>query len=375
MSGNVGYGRTMDRVAELIRTNEARLARLWEDEVRREVPALRNMSRPVLLDHLPEFLEGLANWLEGKTEEAERAFHNLVEGHALQRLGYGVGLETLTREYSKIRLVLLRELAAQDDVPADSVLRLHEGMDRAMNEAIHRYSTRREEVRERFISILGHDLRDPLSTVQISANVLAANPGLKPEQRLIASRISRASSRMQRMIADVLDFARGHLGNGIPANPTLNDMGDICHAAVDELSAANPQRTITIETSGDLRGAFDRDRVHQAIGNLIGNALHHTEGPIEVRAHEEPSHEAVITEVTSHGKAIPDELVRRIFDPFSQGDIAGPRHGLGLGLYIVQQIALAHGGTCDLASDAKATTFSIRWPRAPGEARRKSATG
>jgi signal transduction histidine kinase len=375
MSGNIRYGPSMDRVADFIRTNEARIATLWEDEVRAELPALKNMSRPVLLDHLQEFLEGLANWLEGKTEDADRAFHNLVEGHALQRLGYGVGLETLTREYSKIRLVLLRELAAERDLPTESMLRLHEGMDRAMNDAIRRYATRREEVRERFMAILGHDLRDPLSTVQISANMLAANPGLKPELRLVASRISRASTRMSRMIADVLDFARGHLGTGIPANPTLNDMGEICRAAVDELGAANPQRQITVEASGDLRGAFDRDRVHQALGNLISNALHHTEGPIEVRAYEVPDHEAVMTEVTSHGAAIPDELRRRIFDPFSHGDIAGPRHGLGLGLYIVQQIALAHGGTCDLTSDAQATTFSIRWPRAPGEARRKSASG
>jgi signal transduction histidine kinase len=364
----------MDRVSDFIRTHEARIATLWEDEVLAELPVLRKMSRPVLVDHLEEFLEGLANWIEGNKEDAERAFHNLVEGHALQRLGYGVGLETLTREYSKIRLVLLRELAKADQTfEAESMLRLHEALDHAMNEAVHRYAARREEVRERFMAILGHDLRDPLSTVRISANILAANPSLKAELRLVASRIGNASSRMQRMINDVLDFARGHLGNGIPANPTLNDMGEICHAAVDELSAANPQRHIEIETAGDLRGAFDRDRVHQALGNLISNALHHTRGAIEVRAYEEEGHEAIVTEVTSHGAAIPEDLKRRIFDPFSQGDIAGPRQGLGLGLYIVQQIALAHGGTCDLASDETATTFSIRWPRAPGEERRKVA--
>src|SRR5690349_16378561 len=282
MSGNVRYGPTMDRVADFIRANEARIAKRWEDEVRADLPALRAMSRPVLLDHLPEFLEGLANWIEGKTEEAERAFHNLIEGHALQRLGYGVGLETLTREYSKLRLVILREIGKEQGLEPDSMLRLHEGMDRAMNDAISRYASRREEVRERFMAILGHDLRDPLSTVRISSNVLAANPSLKPELRLVASRIGRATDRMQRMIADVLDFARGHLGNGIPANPTLNDMGDICHAAVDELSAANPQRHIELETSGDLRGAFDKDRVHQALGNLISNALHHTQESIEV---------------------------------------------------------------------------------------------
>jgi signal transduction histidine kinase len=331
----------------------------------------------VLFDHLHEFLDGLAAWIEGNTELAELAFGKLAEGHALQRLGYGVGLETLTREYSKIRTVLLRmlmEVPATEEVREDMV-KLHEGMDRAINEAMHRYATRREEVRERFVAILGHDLRDPLSTVVISANVLAANPTLKSEHRVVASRIVRACDRMQRMINDVLDFARGHLGTGIPANPTLNDMGEICRAATDEIIGANPQRKVAVDLHGDLRGAFDRDRVHQAITNLLANAIHHSEGSIEVRAYETEDRHAIVTEVTSHGEVIPEDLRHRLFDPFAQADIAGPRQGLGLGLFIVQQIALAHGGICDVTSDESGTTFSIRWPRSPGAERRQAAVG
>jgi hypothetical protein len=336
------------------------------------------MTKPVLFDHLPEFLDGLAAWIDGDTDLAERGFSRLAEGHALQRLGYGVGLETLTREYSKLRVVLLRLLNKEvppTDESREALVSLHEGMDQAINEAMHRYATRREEVRERFVAILGHDLRDPLSTVVISANVLAANPGLKPEHRVIASRIVRACDRMQRMINDVLDFARGHLGNGIPANPTLNDMGEICRAAADEIIGANPQREVAVDLQGDLRGPFDRDRVHQAITNLIANAINHSEGSVEVRAYETDDRHAIITEVTSHGEKIPDGLRERLFDPFAQGDIAGPRRGLGLGLFIVQQIAIAHGALCDVTSDEKATTFSIRWPRVPGHERRVAAVG
>jgi signal transduction histidine kinase len=364
-------------VSDFIRSQQARIADLWEVEVRRDLPALRTLSRPVLRDHMHEFLDGLADWIDGRTEIAEVAFSHLAEGHALQRLGYGVGLETLTREYSKLRVVLLRELLAlppTDDLREDMV-RLHEGMDRAINEAMHRYATRREEVRERFVAILGHDLRDPLSTVIISANMLAANPSLKPEHRVVASRIVRACDRMQRMINDVLDFARGHLGNGIPANPTLNDMGEICRAAADEIGAGNPQREIVVDVQGDLRGAFDRDRVHQALTNLLSNAVQHGEGKIEVRAFETDDHRAIVTEVTSHGEVIPDDLRARLFDPFAHADVAGPHRGLGLGLFIVQQIALAHGGICEVQSTEAGTTFSIRWPRAPGHDRRVAATG
>jgi signal transduction histidine kinase len=364
----------MDRVADFIRTNKARIARRWEEEVRADLPALKTLSRPVLEDHLDEFLDGLVDWIEGDTDRAEAAFECLVEGPTLQRLGYGVGLETLSREYSKIRMVLVRELLDMpvNDETRDSMIRFHEGLDRAINTAMQRYASRREEVRERFISILGHDLRDPLATVKISANMLASNPSIKNEYRLVAARITRACSRMQRMVDDVLDFARGHLGNGIPSNPTQHDMGDICRAAVDEVSAANPQRQITLELTGDLHGAFDRDRVHQALGNLIANAIHHTKGPIEVRAYE-AEHEAVVTEVTSHGAPIPEDLRRRIFDPFARGDISGPHKGLGLGMFIVNQIALSHGGTCDIESDESATTFSVHWPRAAQ--RRKAVAG
>jgi signal transduction histidine kinase len=366
----------MGTVSDFLRNQQTRIAERWEQEVRADLPALAKMTRPVLYDHLPEFLDGLASWIDGDTELAEKAFAQLAEGHALQRLGYGVGLETLTREYSKLRAVLMRVLkdVPPTDEARDDMVSLHEGMDRAINEAMHRYATRREEVRERFVAILGHDLRDPLSTVVISANVLAANPTLKPEHRVVASRIVRACDRMQRMISDVLDFARGHLGSGIPANPTLNDMGEICRAAADEITGANPQREIEVDLSGDLRGAFDRDRVHQAMTNLISNAIQHSEAGIEVRAYETEDHHAVITEVTSHGEVIPDDLRGRLFDPFAQGDIAGPRRGLGLGLFIVQQIALAHGGICDVSSDESGTTFSIRWPRVPGHERREAAT-
>jgi len=364
-------------VSDFLRREQVRIAERWELEVRADLPALAQLTRPVLFDHLPEFLDGLAGWIDGDTELAERAFSRLAEGHALQRLGYGVGLETLTREYAKLRTVLNRLLleVPPTDETREAMVELHEGMDNAINEAMHRYATRREEVRERFVAILGHDLRDPLSTVVISANVLAANPSLKPEHRVVASRIVRACDRMQRMINDVLDFARGHLGTGIPANPTLNDMGEICRAAADEITGANPQRKIAVDLAGDLRGAFDRDRVHQAITNLLSNAVHHSESDIEVRAYETEDHHAIVTEVTSHGDVIPDELRHRLFDPFAQADSAAPRQGLGLGLFIVQQIALAHGGLCDVQSDANGTTFSIRWPRVPGHERRVAALG
>ncbi len=362
----------MDPVAEFLRRENERIIERWAREARNELPALACLPGPALIDHAFELLLGLAAWIDGDTEQAQRGFEALIQGHALQRLGYAVGLETLMREYAKLRFVILSELLPRK-APPESMLLLHEGFDRAISAAIDRYAQRREEVRARFISILGHDLRDPLSTVKLSTDVLVRGGAVGAEQQLVLARMARACDRMQRMIGEVLDFARGHLGGGIPANPTLNDMADICRDVVEEISAANPDRTITLESSGDLRGPFDRDRVAQALGNIIGNAVEHTRASIEIAAFETDDRGHVVTSVTSHGPAIPADVQRRIFDPFSRGDDAIGRHGLGLGMYIANQIALAHGATVDLASDDRATTFTVTWPRDPKEERLRIA--
>lgn len=364
----------MDPVAAVLRADTKRIVELWEREVRAELPALADMTRPVLVDHLQELLDGLAAWIEGDTAGANRAFEALIQGHALQRLGYGVGLETLMREYAKLRFVLLRELL---DVaaPRQSMVLLHEGMDRAISAAIDRYAQRRDDVRTRFIGILGHDLRDPLSTVKMSADLLAHGGAEPSEQQMILARMSRACDRMERMVDQVLDFARGHLGGGIPANPSLNDLAEICRQVVDEASAAHRKRTITLDARGDLRGAFDRDRVAQALGNLVGNAIAHTPGSIEIEAYETDDRRHVITTVTSHGAPIPADVQRRMFDAFARGEETTTGSGLGLGLYITHQVALAHGATIDVSSDAQATTFVITWPRDPSEDRLKVANG
>ncbi len=98
--------------------------------------------------------------------------------------------------------------------------------------------------------------------------------------------------------------------------------------------------------------------------NLLSNAIQHGEGPIELRVHEADHRRALVTEVTSHGPVIPANVIAQIFDPFSGGDPNAPRPGLGLGLYIVNQIAIAHAARCTVDSSDAGTTFTVRWPRA-----------
>ena len=353
-------------VSQYLRAHTREISDEWERTVVAELEALVNLERGALIDHLPEVLEGLAAWVDGATDEADRFFEVLADGHALQRLGFGIELATLTVEYAWLRRVVLHRLeslAATSELCRD-LTRFNEGLDRAVTLSIRRYSEERDNLRDRFIGILGHDLRTPLQSIAMATHLLRNSKSVAEADRKVASTISTAVARMDRLIADVLDFARGHLGAGIPVVPTACDMGAVCRAVVEEATTACPERSIEASTRGDLQGTWDESRVHQALGNLVRNAIEHGEDPIAVTVWESDDREAVFTRVVSHGPAIPEDTMRTLFDAFSHVK-QQHRSGLGLGLYIVAQIARAHGAACEVQSSDRETAFTIRWARAP----------
>lgn len=201
----------MNPVAERIRSQTMELAARWEPRAR-ELPELQHMSQPVLFDHLFELLEGLAAWIEGKHEAAHRAFDALLDGHALQRLGHGVSLKTLIAEYNQLRSILTTDLLALEatDQVRDSLVRLHHGFDQAVGACLHRYEQAREQQRERFIAVLGHDLRQPLGAITMSANLLADAPATAAGVR---GRLLEAVAHRSRSDAAVTLFPRTRRSN------------------------------------------------------------------------------------------------------------------------------------------------------------------
>ena len=353
-------------MTRFVAEHRARITEIWRTRAA-TIPEIAGLPPAVLIDHLPEFLHELAKWVDGERESRDRAYLHLTQGHALQRLGHGVDLGTLLVEYQLLREVILTEVLASVGDDAAGIIGVNRAMDLAVSEAVRRFAMHREEVRERFVGILGHDLRNPLMALTLAAETILATPSCtQPAHARLAAAIRKGGERMSRMIGDLVDFALGQLGGGIPAVPAASDMGDICREAVDELRATHPDRDIKLETKGDLRGSFDRDRLLQVISNLVANALVHGHDPITVRTYETGDREFVVTEVHNAGPPIPEETIATIFDPFRRGARA-KRGGLGLGLYIVQQIALAHGARCNVESNDKGTTFRINWPRTPLE--------
>ncbi len=358
-------------VSESLRDHVSSISQAWEVEILSRVPGLQQLERGALVDHIPEFLVGLASWIEGDEEAGRQGFEILAQGHALQRLGHGISLESLSTEYQILRHTILEQLLqiGSSEQVREALVRLNDGIDYAVNEAVRRYSSRRDMIRERFVGILGHDLRNPLNAVTLAAAQIGTHVCSDPKHARLAATIQRSADRMSRMIADVIDFAHAHLGQGIPSVPTLADLGEICEEAAAELRMNHPDREIRVERSGDLRGHVDRDRAIQALSNLIGNAVQHGRGPITITAREVEGNQAVVTAVRNAGPPIPQEVLQRLFDPFRAGHegINRPRSNLGLGLYIVQQIALAHGAICQVTSKANETVFEITWPRIPIE--------
>jgi PAS domain S-box-containing protein len=220
------------------------------------------------------------------------------------------------------------------------------------------------QFRERFIGMLGHDLRNPLNAILLSAQTLAQGDALPAPLRKTTARIDASARRMQRMISDLLDLTRARLAGGIPLELSTTRMPAVCRQVVEELSVAHPGR-ILLEVEGACEGVWDAERLAQVLSNLVANALEHgaAGSPVRVRCHA-PGDRQVL-EVSNPGPPIPPDKLETLFDPFRQ---AGPdtrkRSGLGLGLFIVREIIQAHGGTVAVRStQEEGTTFTVTLPR------------
>ena len=218
---------------------------------------------------------------------------------------------------------------------------------------------------ELFAGVVGHDLRNPLSAIMNTAQLaLRRDEGERMYKPL--SRILSAGERMTRMIEQLLDFTRARAGGGIPVDPQDMNLGEVGKRVLGEIEDANPDRSIRIETTGDLQGFWDPDRLAQVLSNLAGNAVEHGAAGTGVSVvFDGRDPDTVQIRIGNTGTVRPDVLPV-LFEPFRGTERRRERaKGLGLGLYITQQIVLAHGGSIAVVSapDEATTTFTVTLPR------------
>jgi two-component system sensor histidine kinase/response regulator len=205
--------------------------------------------------------------------------------------------------------------------------------------------------------VLGHDLRNPLGAIVSSAEVLRLMAPDDDRLQKIARTITSSSTRMRRLIEQVLDFTTARLG-ALAVRPSGIDLKELAGRALEQLRAQHPDLRLTI--TGDVRGHWDPDRLLQVLSNLVGNAVAHgtRNDPVLVRV-DGSQRNGVIIEVENAGE-IPDRVRSQLFSPFVSG---GRSSGSGLGLYIVRQIVQAHAGTIELISRDGRTLTRVSLPR------------
>jgi len=358
----------------------------WE-AFARKLPAGRSMSALALRDHSREILLAIARDMEVRHSDQERADQSqdivatdaststaAAEHGALRQMA-GFDLVELFAEFRAMRASVmafwLRFHGAETEaLPTDEITRFNEGMDKALAESVQRYSSEVAASRDMFLAVLGHDLRGPLTGIDMSA-MLLAKPGLSDAARQeAAARIKRASRGMSRLITDLLEYTRTRLGAGIPIDRSACDLGPVCEAALEDIRTGNPDQQFVQRMSGDLTLQGDSARMQQVLSNLLSNAVQHgnRQSPITLTAEGEP--DAVVLKVSNSGDPIPLHALQAIFEPLVQAPNANSdmhersKTSLGLGLFIVREIVLAHGGSISVESSLDAgTVFTIRIPR------------
>jgi signal transduction histidine kinase len=221
-----------------------------------------------------------------------------------------------------------------------------------------------EVFRDLLLATLSHDLRDPLTAIQIGTSLLLRRERLEPRGAVTAKRVIASARRISAMVDQVLDFTRLRVRGSLPCNRRLSNLGLIAASVVDEMDLAHPGRQIDLEHDGNLDGQWDADRLARMIANLVSNGLLHGDpgSPVIVRALDRGGDALIV--VHNQGKTIPAAELATIFDPFRRPTRPRTSVGLGLGLFIAHEIARTHGGKMWATScPVEGTQFSALLPR------------
>jgi len=216
-------------------------------------------------------------------------------------------------------------------------------------------------LREQFIAVLGHDLRNPLGAIKAGSTLLNRSP-LSDRDKAIVGTITKSSLRMEEMIANVLDFARVRLGGGIMLELDNVMIEPVIDHIITELVISFPGRTVVADLDVPIAVKCDMSRLSQMLSNLLANALSHGSSDEPVRIMARINDNNLEIAVINGGKPIPEKVLQTLFEPFTREANTPSQQGLGLGLYIASQIAKAHGGTLTAKSNLDKTFFTFKMP-------------
>lgn len=370
------------RLTDFIRANKIPIIAEWEAFAGTLAPAAESMSPHSLRNHIAYILEFIANDIESPQTDAEqikksrgenaKPVNSVAEVHAASRHAGGFNMDQMVSEYRALRATVVKLWGAQisDATQQDifDLTRFNEAIDQEMTESISYYTSTVEHSRNLFLGILGHDLRNPIGAMTRSAELIAKIGSLSERQKMFVDQILVSSNRAIEILDQLLDLTRARIGSGLQVIREPMDMAFVARQLVDEMRVAHPERTITIEVSGETEGEWDRPRIGQVFSNLLGNAVQYGFKDLPIQVEVVGGQDNVVVSIHNDGLPIPQNAVHRIFDALVRSSAAEIGHGqsnnLGLGLYITKEIVSAHGGTIKVTSSEKhGTKFTALFPR------------
>lgn len=360
-----------NKTAERLQKNIDKILITWEERVNREVAAAHHQQTKALRNSLPEYLKQLVDALSNtidRTAARERSDKidstRIGKKHGEDRAGSkNYTINQLITEYHILRQVLCDVL--EEEAPLSEVERevIVCSIEQAVNDAATEYSEILKGVKERISNTLAHDLRNPLTSTKISAELilrkLAPDDSLVPKMKLIINNMNR----LDQMIVGLLDANRLEAGQSMAIEVKLCDFEGIIREVIDELSLSYPD-CFKLQTKGKCEGYWDESGLRRMVENLLTNAIKYGDVLTTIEISLSQDKNSAELSVHNFGKAIPAEDIPILFEPYRRLKSSKDKKGWGLGLTMVKGMVDAHHGSITVESDeTKGTTFKIKLPR------------
>ena len=340
------------------------------------------MTEVDLRDHLPEILQAIV--ADMRTPQTRAQSIEKAEGHvpadpdqprsaagthAVHRAHSGFSIASLVAEYRAMRAGVLRMWAESPDpvIRTEEITRFNEAIDQAIAESVHHYSDEVERWRNIFLGVLGHDLRSPLTAIMVASEVISGMAVDAPLAK-VAQRLVHSGERMRELLDKLLMYNRAQMGIGLAVDRRQVDLARACREEIQQLQETMPKARIRLQAPPAAHGNFDARSLCEALTNMVVNAYKYGSSDSEIQVDLHDRGDRVELSVANHGQTIPPDRLQLLFEPLRRGGVTDDttleRASLGLGLFIVSQIAEAHGGDIRAESTKGQTRFTMHLPKA-----------
>lgn len=370
------------KLVDFIKDHKEEISQEWIKHASVNIESAKKMKLDEIKDHITEMLDIIANdmiTIQTNFEQEKKSHGNksmseeqlkAAIAHGEQRLAYGFDIGQLSSEFRALRASVLRlweEKSREENWKSDfqEMIRFNEAIDEFWMISVQRFQKKLDESKNWFLRILGHDLRNPLTTISAANSLLKLSKNITNKDKTTLRRSDTSVKRMTELINNLLELTELRLGVGLSIKREKVDLTKICTNVSKAIQLAYPQANIILDTQGQVNGSWDALRMDQMMTNLITNAIHHGKdgGNIKVKLYNKENSAYFI--IHNEGPVIPETLKDKIFENnFSKSNSSqNNERNFGLGLFIVNEIVKGHRGKIYLKSlEGEGTTFKITLP-------------